>query len=936
MRSGLLLIMILLLGEFIFSQEFGANPFLVKWRQLNSSEARIVFPDGLDSSAQRIADVLRYLNRHTGETAGSSRQRKISIVLQNQTTLSNGYVGLAPWRSEFFLTPSFNSFQLGSLPWTESLALHEYRHVQQYMNYRKGLSRLAYIILGEEGQAMANNAAIPNWFFEGDAVFQETAFSGQGRGRLPFFFNGYRSLWEADRKYSYMKLRNGSLKHFIPDQYAMGYLLTAYGREKYGDRFWTAVTDDAVRFKNLFYPFQKAVKRHSGISYKTFVDDAFGYYKSQAEPASIGSFITKWQNKFVTNYSMPCFAGNDSLIVLKKTYRNLPAWWLLTEKGEEKIKDRDITREDDFTYRNGKIVYTAYEPDAIWGGRDYSVIKILDVASKREVQLTHRSKYFQPDISMDGKEVVALQFTPDQHQELHVLDASTGTILRRVPSSTDQSYIYTYPRYYDKEHIVSCVRNAEGLMSLAMINLSTGAMESLIPWSFEVKGFPLAEGDTIYFSAGNGYRDDIFALDVKTRNLYKLTDEALGAYQPAVNKKGRLVWSTFTASGMQLKERNIQMKDWQPYLATASINTPDLYLPNALQQTGGNILSHIPTDHYPVTKYHKSSGLFNFHSWRPYYEQPEWSFSVYGQNILNTFQSELYYSYNENEDSHTTGFSGLYGGWFPWLTGGVAYSLNRKQSDTVRTVRWNELNANMGLRAPLDFTAGRWYKLLVLASSFHVSQLNVTGKYKDSITGKLVNYMQLSVNWNSQTQKAVQHINPHFAQSFLLRYRSVLNGHTAQQLLGTATLALPGVGVNHSLVFSGAYQMRDTAKYYYFSNGFPFARGYIGYDAPRMWKGNINYHFPLFYPDWGVGQLVYFMRVRANLFFDYAQVKSLYTGERSSFRSAGTELFFDTRWWNQQPVTFGIRYSHLFDKHNAGVINPNVWEFILPVDLLSR
>jgi hypothetical protein len=37
-------------------------------------------------------------------------------VLQNQTTISNAYVGLGPFRSEFFLTPAQNSFELGSLP----------------------------------------------------------------------------------------------------------------------------------------------------------------------------------------------------------------------------------------------------------------------------------------------------------------------------------------------------------------------------------------------------------------------------------------------------------------------------------------------------------------------------------------------------------------------------------------------------------------------------------------------------------------------------------------------------------------------------------------------------------------------------------------------------------------------------------------------------
>ncbi|WP_152270035.1 hypothetical protein [Agriterribacter humi] len=935
MRSySLLFFLLLITSVSVFAQEFGGNPPSVKWQQVNTPAVRVIYPYGTDSIARRIAGIVQYLNEHTNATAGTA-QRKINMVLQNQTTQSNAYVGLAPWRSEFFLTPQLNSFQLGSLPWADNLAIHEYRHVQQYMNYRKGLSKLAYIILGEEGEAIANGAAIPNWFFEGDAVFQETAVSEQGRGRLPYFFNAYRSLWQADKKYSYMKLRNGSLRHYIPDHYALGYLLTGYGREKYGDRFWTRVTDDAARFKGLFYPFQHAVKKYAGLPYNGFVKNAMQFYKEKSDLSSGTSFITKGNDKYVSDYVLPYFEGEDSILVLKKTYRNNPAWYWVTKNGEEKIRVKDISRDDYYAYRNGKIIYTAYEPDARWGQRDYSVIKVLDAATRQVKQLTHRSKYFQPDLSQDGNTIIAVQFAPDQRSELHVLDATTGLLLKVVPQKTAQ-FVYTYPKFYDRNHVISCIRNEQGLMTLAMISLQTGETDNLLPWSYEVKGFPVLKGDTVYFSAGKGYQDDIFTVDIKTGNLFKLTNEPLGAYQPAINGAGRLVWSSFTAAGLQLKEKQLQAGDWQPLMSAATINTPDLYLPTALQQTGGNILDHIPYQQLPVSKYRKLSAPFNFHSWRPYYEQPEWSFTVYGQNILNTIQSQLYYTYNENEGSHKTGFNGMFGAWFPWITGGLSYTFNRKVSDSIRTIRWNELNANIGLSLPLNFTKGNWYKNLTLASSFNVEQLNITGKYKDSIAGPVFNYLQFSVNWGSQTQKAVQHINPHFAQSFLVRYRTVVNDYSASQLLASGSLYFPGIGINHSLVLSGAFQARDTADQYRFSNNFPFARGYNSVDAPRMWKGSVNYHFPLFYPDWGFGQLVYFMRIRANLFFDYAQAKSLRTGDVFSFRSTGAEVFFDTKWWNQQPVAFGVRYSRLLDNDIAGAVNKGLWEFILPVDLLSR
>src|SRR5580704_8223082 len=261
------------------AQVFGGTPPSVKWKVVHSVPANIIYPPGLDSEAREVAFLVTALSKTTLSTIGD-QQKPIDIVFHDLTTIPNGYVQLAPFRSEFQLTPEQNSFDLGSLPWYQTLAIHEYRHVEQYNNFRVGLSKAFYYLFGEGGQALANSLSVPNWFFEGDAVYQETLVSRQGRGRLPYFFNGYRSLWAADKNYSYMKLRNGSLRDFTPDHYPLGYMLVAYGREKYGDDFWRKVSHDAASFSGLFYPLQTATKKYSGVSFAEFRNDALNYFSS--------------------------------------------------------------------------------------------------------------------------------------------------------------------------------------------------------------------------------------------------------------------------------------------------------------------------------------------------------------------------------------------------------------------------------------------------------------------------------------------------------------------------------------------------------------------------------------------------------------------------------------------------------------------------------
>src|SRR5687768_1990534 len=172
-KKRILVLLALAISIVARSQQFGGNPPSVKWKQIDSDTARIIFPAGLEKQALEVSALIHKIADSTQTTIGR-RTAKIDIVLQHISTTSNGYVSLGPFRSEFLLTPRQNSFELGSLPWHKTLALHEYRHVQQYSNFRRGLSKAFYVAFGQEGQALANNLAIPDWFYEGDAVYQET------------------------------------------------------------------------------------------------------------------------------------------------------------------------------------------------------------------------------------------------------------------------------------------------------------------------------------------------------------------------------------------------------------------------------------------------------------------------------------------------------------------------------------------------------------------------------------------------------------------------------------------------------------------------------------------------------------------------------------------------------------------------------------------
>jgi hypothetical protein len=103
-----------------------------------------------------------------------------------------------------------------------------------------------------------------------------------------------------------------------------------------------------------------------------------------------------------------------------------------------------------------------------------------------------------------------------------------------------------------------------------------------------------------------------------------------------------------------------------------------------------------------------------------------------------------------------------------------------------------------------------------------------------------------------------------------------------------------------------------------------------------MWRFSANYHFPVIYPDWGFASIVYIQRIRGNGFYDFTKVYSRDKSQTRDQRSAGIEIYFDTRWWNQYPLTFGFRISRLLDPDQFDGYKGNVFEFIMPVNIFPR
>ncbi len=279
------------------------------------------------------------------------------------------------------------------------------------------------------------------------------------------------------------------------------------------------------------------------------------YYREQWDLVRKDSinWITATDSTNVINYKYPYHAPDGSVIVLKNSYRAIPAFYRVFPDGiEEKIAVRDIGAEDYFSYNNGRIVYTSLQPDTRWGNRDYNRIKLHDIATGNQTTIATHTKYFSPDISHDGNKIVAAEAGPLMSSRVVTIDLAG----RVTDSLSAPGIFFSNPKFTanDSAYYVAA-RNAKGEMQLLKKSVGAGKIDTVVAFSNRIIGFLNVTGDTILFTTTYKGRDEIWSvIDERAirKGPFRLASYQTGLYQAALQGDGRIAVAAFTADGYRL------------------------------------------------------------------------------------------------------------------------------------------------------------------------------------------------------------------------------------------------------------------------------------------------------------------------------------------------------------------------------------------------
>jgi hypothetical protein len=938
------------------------NPPSIKFYQVNTPHFRVIFPEGFEVQGQRVANTLEFIHAEEARSLGSI-PRKISVILQNQSSVSNGFVSVLPRRSEFYGMPPQDYNYLGNTDWLDLLASHEYRHIVQYQHAFRGFNKAFYYLFGSTAFAGMAQAAAPMWFWEGDAVATETAFTSTGRGRIPNFSLLFKTNLLEGRTFNYHKQYLRSYKHNIPDHYVLGYHMVSYLRQRTNDpEIWGKITKRTWTVPFIPFRFSSSIKKETGLPvtklYREMANDFKKQWQEDLDKLELTPFeqISKRSNSVYTDFNYPQAMDNGSVVVMKSGIGDIQTFSMIRDGKEEKIFRPGIVNDAGMLSLAGNsLVWTEFGYDPRYLVRNFSLIKTINVENgKKKVVSPRTSRYTSAALSPDAEKIAAVETSTDYKTALVILDAKSGTAERRLDNP--ENYFYSMPRWSNDGGKIVVLKTKDGKKSIVVVDAVSLSESSLTEPSDENVGHPILVNDYVLYNSPVSGIDNIYALTISTKEKFQVTSSRYGAYNPSVPPNGKYIYySEQTKNGLDVVRVPFDPTRWRP--VEIKILGPNYAQTLLEQEAHPNFLPTAPTQNLPVKKYSKISGLVNPYAWGLNVETDltQASIGILSRDLLSTTALSAGYNFDINERTGAWKASASYQGLFPILDLSVSLA-NRKVDeglypyerivggDTVTfqrdlTFEWKETTVQGGIRIPLLLTRSKYYSEINVSDNVGYSQIN---DFKNNITnggrilpytlgdsvvfrdyadnGSLV-YNTLSLTANRLLKQSKRDINSRWGQRLILNlYNTPFGGDfSGFQFSGYGLLYFPGLAKHHSIWGYGAYQYTKLSNdrnadgkldNYIFRNRIPTPRGLSFSRLEHFYTASINYTLPLWYPDIAIGPILNIQRFRANAFFDYGYLTSDIINYRNDYASAGIELKVDFNIMRFYPqFDIGVRFT---------------------------
>jgi len=931
----------------------GSEPSWVTWKIIQTENFKIIYPNGIDSLAQRYAFLMESANTWVQRPL-KIKANPIEVVLHPYNVMSNGLVVWAPKRIELMTTP----LALGGYAqnWEKQLVVHEIRHLAQISKFEHGIFKPLSWFIGQQAQGLGVGLYIDKWALEGDAVVSETELSATGRGRDPEHLIYFKASFLDGEYRSWIQWKLGSGKKFCPDIYSLGYLVHSFIRYSSGNYYYMGDLAEYL-IRNFYNPStsKKAYLNATGNrisghfeNIKELLGANWATEDSLKKPFTPYKILNK-RGKDYSSYKSIVVTSGDSIYAVKWDMDEPSRLVLLDSSGSEKIIRHLGIMSSNLIHGNGKLYWTEQVYSNRWEQQTFSILKSYDIKKKKVANLTKRSSYSNPSISGGGDTIAVAEYYVAGSSGLVLLAGSgykpIATFIAPENGQIKESVFF--------ENIIYATVITNKGMGLFSFDLKRGT------WNREIEEQNRnitrlnSYKDALYFESDLNGTNNIYCYRPQIKFLQRLTNARFGAFAPYIDGlRGKLYYSDYDINGYKAVVISLDSLVWEP----ATFLTPyKNTIANILSQQAGYSIDTVKVSfdkQYESKKYKKGANLIRIHSWAPFYynvnkiknisydnfyEILSPGVTVYSQNTLSTATAMLAYSYGNGFHAAHMNFS--YSGIYPVVEIKMDYNERIRNNILLTT---DDKNRKVQLVTPVQNSP------YATSSALVYLPVNLSrGGWRRGLIPKIL--------WRFSNDSYYSYISkkyrPYQYFSYGIQYYSILNSSTrglypkwgigvnaqmnfvpySEENFGALVYTniygyIPGFIANHGVRLSVSYQRQNyNGKNYLFSNLASSPRGYEQLYGKQFSSFSLDYAFPIYLGDIELSTLLYLKKLQVIPFVDWGYNQGLQ--EDKNMLSAGGDVLVDFNVFNiPLPLSAGFRYARTMDRKNLFQIL-----FILPM-----
>ncbi len=534
----------------------------LSWRTLHTEHFAITFHDGEDQLAEEMAvsaeaawDTLTVELEYTPK-------RPIQIVLVDWTDSANGYATVVPSNTiVIFVTAPEEDSTLGLYEdWNHAIVTHELTHIL-HIDTVRGLPRVARWLMGS---LISTHQVSPGWIVEGYATFQETRHTGAGRGRNAQVDMIKRAAVLEDR---FPPLGNMDGYQVLPPggnlRYLFGQDLIQFVADRSGAEKWT----EWVQSYGASIPYLLPARKVFGDSfvglYRDWKASMKARYAAQAARIEAEGLTTfRFLTEEGESCGVPAWRPDGAVLAYSCTNPRTGSRVMTADPDggppEVMVKDK-YARNIAWRSDGAAFAYSATHTVDLYNS--YEDVYLYDIEKSSSRALTRGERARDPAFSPDGARMLVVT-NGRQDNQLAVLTVDQQ--LRPLTTLTDHTQ-FGAPRYSPDGRLIAVSVWQQGMRDLWLYT-SDGVPMRRLTADTALDRDPVwsPDGQWLYFTSDRSGVPSIYALEMATERLFKVTNVLTGAYGPAPHPDGkRLAFQYFGTRGTRIALMDLDPTTWK-------------------------------------------------------------------------------------------------------------------------------------------------------------------------------------------------------------------------------------------------------------------------------------------------------------------------------------------------------------------------------------